>query len=120
MIPMYLTGRGVNVATVLFAVPLGVGILTGNTVAFVASTFPLLSGLMMPEGAIDYRLLYLAFAGGFVGMLLSPVHLCLALTKDYFKAELGGIYAAMAPGIATILAVSAAVYIWGGRWLDGL
>jgi integral membrane protein (TIGR00529 family) len=120
VIPMYLTGRGVNVATVLFAVPLGVGILTGNTVAFVASTFPLLSGLMMPEGAIDYRLLYLAFAGGFVGMLLSPVHLCLALTKDYFKAELGRIYAVMAPGIATVLAVSAAVYIWGGKWLDKL
>jgi len=119
-IPLYLTGKGVSVATVLFFVPLGVGILTGNTVAFVASTFPLLSGLIMPNGVVDYRLLYLAFAGGFVGMLVSPVHLCLALTKEYFKADLGRIYAIMAPGVGVVLAVSAAVYLWGGAWLDKL
>jgi len=116
-IPQYLTGVGVNVAIVLFFVPLGVGVLTGNTVGYVASTFPLLSGLIMPEGAVDYRLLYVAFAGGFIGMLTSPVHLCLALTKDYFKADLGRIYAFMAPGIAVLLAVSAAVYLWGEAWL---
>ncbi len=118
-IPQFLTGSGVDRAMVLFSVPLVVGVLTGNTVAFVASSFPLLSGLMMRGGEIDYRLLYVAFAGGFVGMLLSPVHLCLALTKEYFKAGLGRIYALMAPGIGLLLATSAAVYLWGS-WLEKL
>jgi hypothetical protein len=31
----------------------------------------------------------LAFAGGFMGVMASPVHLCLVLTKEYFGASLG-------------------------------
>jgi len=30
----------------------------------------------------------LAFVSGFTGVLLSPIHVCLVLTKDYFRADL--------------------------------
>jgi hypothetical protein len=37
-------------------------------------------------------LMMFAYVSGFVGILLSPAHLCLALTADYFKADLREVY----------------------------
>ena len=34
----------------------------------------------------------LAYTGSFVGVMISPMHLCLVATKDYFKADMGKIY----------------------------
>ena len=48
-----------------------------------------------------------AFAGGFAGMMLSPIHLCLALTRTYFEAHWGGIYQRLLPAVVlTTLAVA--------------
>jgi hypothetical protein len=33
-----------------------------------------------------------AFVGGYMGHMLSPMHLCLVITNDYFKADVGKIY----------------------------
>jgi hypothetical protein len=35
---------------------------------------------------------FLAYTFGYAGMMLSPVHLCFLVTKDYFKAGLLGSY----------------------------
>jgi integral membrane protein (TIGR00529 family) len=78
-------------ALVLFLVPMLVGLLTGITQAFVGVTFPVVMPFILaarsPASAAA-----LAYAGGFLGVLLSPVHLCLTLTYQYFKARLGGVY----------------------------
>ncbi|MDI6807845.1 MAG: DUF401 family protein [Candidatus Eisenbacteria bacterium] len=70
---------------VCFFVPMGVGALTGVTQAYVGVTFPILMPFFGERG--DLSLPMLAFAGGFLGVLLSPVHLCLALTREYFGAD---------------------------------
>jgi hypothetical protein len=48
----------------------------------------------------------LAFAGGISGDLLSPFHLCLILTKDYFRADLKGVYRFIWMPTASILMVA--------------
>ncbi|MFH0778047.1 MAG: DUF401 family protein [Candidatus Eisenbacteria bacterium] len=79
---------------VLFLVPMVVGLLTGITQAFVGVAFPVIlpflnaSSARLPHAAV-------AYAGGFLGVLLSPVHLCLVLTHQYFEARLGGVYLLM-------------------------
>jgi len=75
----------------LFAAPFLVGFLTGVNQAFVAIAFPLLVPIIGAERP-DMFLLAFAYVSGFVGILLSPAHLCLALTADYFKAELKDVY----------------------------
>ncbi len=47
------------------------------------------------------------FVAGFTGVLLSPLHLCLALTKEYFKASWVPIYRRIVPsvGLVTLVAV---------------
>lgn len=80
---------GVALLPVLFVLPFVSGLLTGLTVGFVGSTFPLIISL---SGGAHLNQLTFAFAAGFTGVLLSPVHLCLVLTREYFKADMWGIY----------------------------
>jgi integral membrane protein (TIGR00529 family) len=85
----FFSAEGIPVLPVLFALPFLSGLLTGLTVGFVGATFPILIGI---EGAQNITAISFAFAAGYVGVLLSPVHLCLILTREYFKANMAGIY----------------------------
>lgn len=83
--------QGLSGYLLLFAAPFFVGLLTGVNQAFVAISFPLLRpiiGLSEPSMVLTI----FAYVSGFVGILLSPAHLCLAFTADYFKAELRDVY----------------------------
>lgn len=97
---------GVPFWLVLFALPFITGVLTGVTVGFVSATFPLLVSMVgssLPE-------LSFAFASGYAGVLLSPVHVCLILTKEYFRADMGRIYRKTVPLTVVILSVAILEY----------
>ncbi len=83
--------EGFSAYVLLFAAPFFVGLLTGVNQAFPAIAFPLLVPIM-GRGHPDMALVMFAYVSGFVGILLSPAHLCLALTADYFKAPLRDVY----------------------------
>jgi len=83
--------HGLSAYVLLFAAPFFVGLLTGVNQAFVAIAFPLLVPIV-GKGNPDMILMMFAYVSGFAGILLSPAHLCLALTADYFKAELRDVY----------------------------
>jgi hypothetical protein len=51
----------------------------------------------------------LAYAFGYMGMMLSPVHLCFLVTKDYYASSLLGSYRLI---MAPVLVVMAAVLIF--------
>jgi integral membrane protein (TIGR00529 family) len=96
--------EGISVLPILFLLPFVTGLLTGITVGFVGATFPLVISIAgnTSIGAISF-----AFASGFLGVLLSPVHICLILTREYFKADLWGIYKKMMP--ATVIVFCGAI-----------
>jgi integral membrane protein (TIGR00529 family) len=79
---------------VIVALPFFVGTITGVTVAFVGTTFPIIFGLLANAGMTDQILAYtvLAFCAGYLGVLLSPLHACLVLSCAYFKTDLAAIY----------------------------
>ncbi|UCD35870.1 MAG: DUF401 family protein, partial [Nitrospiraceae bacterium] len=81
----FLASEGIPLMPVLFILPFLSGILTGLTVGFVGSTFPIIWGI---ESAHSVSAVAFAFASGYVGVLLSPVHLCLILTREYFRASM--------------------------------
>jgi integral membrane protein (TIGR00529 family) len=74
--------------------PFVVGLLTGITIAFVGSTFPILITLTTTQGHEQLMMPYimLALTCGFSGVLLSPVHLCLLLSKNFFGTTLRPVY----------------------------
>ncbi|MBI5408687.1 MAG: DUF401 family protein [Nitrospirae bacterium] len=113
-ISAFFAKEGIPTLPVLFILPFISGLLTGLTFAFVGSTFPIILGL---ENANHIGAISFAFASGYVGVLLSPVHLCLVLTREYFKAAMNGIYEKIIK--VTILIISAALleYFLVVRWL---
>jgi len=83
--------EGISGYFLLFFIPFFLGFLTGINHAYVGISFPILSpifGLPNP----DMILVMFAYVSGFVGILLSPAHLCLVLTLEYFKADLRDVY----------------------------
>jgi len=94
----------------LFAAPFLVALLTGVNQAFVAITFPLLVPIV-GAGSPDPFLALFAYVSGFTGILISPTHLCLALTADYFKADLRDVYRILAGPVAVVFGAALAVLV---------
>jgi integral membrane protein (TIGR00529 family) len=93
--------QGISAYVLLFSAPFFVGLLTGVNQAFVAISFPLLVPII-GTGRPDMILMTFAYVSGFCGILLSPAHLCLALTADYFKAEMKDVYRILAWPVAAV------------------
>ena len=72
--------------------PFLVGLIIGLTLAFVGTTFPLLIALIHTMHVPAFPYIVLAFIAGVIGVLLSPMHLCLVLSLEYFQVEFGGVY----------------------------
>ena len=91
--------------------PFLVGGVSGITIAFVGTTFPILISLIQAFGQSHLILPYLmlALASGFAGVLLSPVHLCLLLSNAYFKTSLLPVYKHMKVPVAVLIG-SAMIY----------
>jgi integral membrane protein (TIGR00529 family) len=85
----------------LFAAPFLVALLTGVNQAFVAIAFPLLVPIVGSASPDPFLALF-AYVSGYTGILLSPAHLCLALTADYFKASLRDVYRILVWPVAVV------------------
>lgn len=92
VIPGFFTELGVHPLVILFSIPFLIGMLTGITSAIVGIGFPVLLPFIVIQGEVNLNYAMFAFVGGYMGHMLSPMHLCLVVTNDYFKADMGKIY----------------------------
>jgi hypothetical protein len=90
-----------------------VGIVSGITIAAVGTTFPILISLIHTMGETHLMLPYmmLALSSGFIGVLLSPLHLCLPLSNEYFQSSLMPIYRYLLIS-CTALLFFGIIYFW--------
>ncbi len=94
--------------------PFLVGGVAGITIAFVGTTTPILIQLIHAAGEGHHMLAYmmLALASGFAGVLLSPLHLCLLLSNEYFATPLSHVYRHLyLPSAALVLASCAYFFV---------
>jgi hypothetical protein len=108
-LPRFFRESGLPLVAVFFTLPFLVGLLTGLTVGFVGSTFPII--VAMTGHSPDPAIITFAFASGFAGVMLSPTHLCLLLTVQYFKADLAGTYRLMYVPVLLVFLVGLGVYL---------
>jgi hypothetical protein len=89
---------GISVVPVVALLPFLAGFITGIAAGFAGIAFPLIVGLLDSGGCglTPMATLALAFGFGYMGMMLSPIHLCLIMTRDYFSASLLPIYRQLA------------------------
>ena len=94
----------IPVLLVIMILPFISGIITGIAMGFVGSSFPLIIPLFHTTQTFDYMALAaLAYTYGYMGMMLSPVHLCLLVSKDYYKASLTQTYRLLLPPVVIVL-----------------
>jgi integral membrane protein (TIGR00529 family) len=89
----------------IFLVSFSVAFLTGVNTAYIAIAFPVLLPLIQHMPNYFYLSLYI-YVIGYAGILVSPLHLCLVLTNEYFGASLLEVYRYMAIPILLMITIA--------------
>lgn len=105
IIPEVFAKLGIHPFIVLFSIPFFIGMMTGLSTAAMGIGLPVLLPIIV-QGEVNLYYAMLAFAGSFVGVMISPMHLCLVVTKDYFKADMGKIYKTLILPLVVITSIS--------------
>ncbi len=81
---------GIPIILVMILLPLISGIITGIAFAYVGASFPLVFELLGADPPLNKLIATTTFSYGigFVGMILSPVHICFVVTNEYFKSRM--------------------------------
>ena len=96
-----LTQYGIPPLLVILLMPFLSGLITGLSIGFVGAAFPLIVPLLAPYQGLEFMAhALLAYSAGFVGMMLSPVHLCFLVTRDYYHANLVKSYSLLMKPVA--------------------
>ena len=109
-IASFMERNRIGAVPVIFSVSFLSGLVTGITIGFVGISLPIV--LTIIEEPTPWNMMFV-FACGFGGVLLSPVHLCLVLTNQYFKANLSVVYRYLIPPTLFMMAVGFAGYLVG-------
>jgi len=107
-----LTAYHVPLILVLTIMPFLSGLLTGIAIGFVGLSFPLVIPMFPANSFLGYMTCAaLVFTFGYMGMMLSPVHLCFLVTKDYYKANLLKCYRHLLWPAFTVMATVVFIFI---------
>jgi len=109
IIPEVFAKLGVHPFIVLFSIPFFIGTMTGLGTAALGIGLPVLLPIIV-QGEANLYYAMLAFTGSFVGVMISPMHLCLVVTRNYFKADMGKIYKMLILPL-TIITLSALILV---------
>lgn len=103
---------GISVVPIVVALPFLAGFVTGVASSIAGIAFPLVAGLVESGagGLTPMAALALSFGFGYMGMMLSPIHLCLIMTRDYFEASLLPIYRQLVLCIASQIVFTILVF----------
>ncbi len=112
VIPPALSTLGLSPMLVAFAVPHIAGLLTGTAAAAMALSVPLVAPLLATRPIDHLAGGVWMFVGGFSGIMLSPLHLCLALTREYFQASWRRIYLSLVPAVGLVVIAAIGIVIW--------
>ena len=80
----------IPILIVIMLIPFISGLTTGIAVGFVGASFPVVitllgTGVPLPQLLAST---VVAYAFGYIGMMLSPLHVCNLVTNEYFKTNL--------------------------------
>lgn len=102
----------VPLVLITMILPFLVGMITGYTLAFVGVSLPILIPLITASGEITFIFPYmmLMMVTGFLGVLLSPLHLCYILSNEYFQTTYRQVYRYLWISCAGIMAAGLAYF----------
>jgi len=85
-----LAAIGLSEGLFILLIPLIAGLAVGINVGTIGASFPVVMTLLgtSPPMVLLLPTTVLAYAAGFMGQMLSPVHVCLVVSNQYFKTSL--------------------------------
>jgi integral membrane protein (TIGR00529 family) len=101
---------GMPTPVLLALLPFLIGFATGISMGFVGISLPLLVPFITLASHVNSYALMLAYISGYVGVMVSPLHLCLMLSTQYFKASFAKVYKLILPPLLAIEAVVVFIY----------
>lgn len=104
-----MAAAGVPPLAMIAAIPFIVGLATGVTTAAFSISVPVVLPFLYTGGSLHLPYVLLMYAGGMTGLMLSPVHLCLILTRDYFRADFGRMMRPVLFAQTVVLAVAVGI-----------
>ncbi len=90
---------------ILFSLPFIVSLMTGAAAATVGVSYPLLLPLLLTP-QLNNANLFIAFLGGWSALMLTPTHLCLSLSMEYFDAMPAKMYPLLLKNIIFLMLCS--------------
>jgi len=113
-----LAAWGIPLIAIVMILPLVSGLATGLSIGFVGASFPIVLNLLGqdPSPGMLMTTTVLAFGFGYMGMLLSPVHVCLILTSEHFDTQVLRNTVGMIKPAAVVLAWALTLHLLM-RWI---
>lgn len=93
---------------ILFFLPFSLGFLTGISSAAIGITYSLMLPILKAGNQLVGVNLFIAYIGLWFSLLITPAHLCLSLSSEYFKTKITETYRVMAKGIILLAIISIA------------
>lgn len=108
-----LTQWHIPMILIMMLIPFISGLSTGLAIGFVGASFPIVISLLgeNPTTAELIPTVVLAFAFGYMGMILSPVHICLIVSNEHFRTRLGHSLARLVTPAIAVMAASLIYYL---------
>ena len=105
---------GLPAVLILAFLPMLMGIATGVSMAFIGVALPLLLPYITLETGVNGPALLLAYTSGMMGILISPLHLCLILSAEYFNTHLSAVFRYVIPPVIVIEIIAIIIYMVAG------
>jgi len=107
---------GIPVFLIIVIVSFISGLVTGVAFGFVGASFPIVFAIIGtdPTAGVVAAATVLTYTSGYMGMMLSPLHVCYAVTCEYFGTRMSVVYRYLAaPGLTVFVAghVLAGIYL---------
>jgi hypothetical protein len=108
----FFTQHNFPIIVIITVAPFLVGLFSGMGIVPIGVTFPLI--IPLAKDGNFYSTIMLAYACGFMGVMLSPAHLCLVVSNQYFDADIREVYRLLAIPVISIIIVALVLYLVKG------
>ncbi len=111
-----LTAFGIPVLFLTILLPFITGLTTGLSLGFVGTSFPLIFSFLGTNPGLGQTLatLALAYGCGLMGVMISPLHVCLLVSNEYFEVKLStSLRYLLKPAGAGIICALAFYFLFG-------
>lgn len=102
----FMLARNIPPLPLCFLMTFVIGVTTAAEYVYTGTALPLLSAIIGTSSSIKDLYLLTSYAGGYFGVMLSPVHLCLVLTLEYYSSGYSGVYKYLLPATLLSLAIT--------------